>query len=326
MLLHSHGSILAQCDSIRSGIVASTEPDHHPPRHSSRVGSGENPGTPESRRFRNQRNPQGGRSTPPPPRIHDRVGNRRDQIKRVAAGLFVENGVAGTSVRDIAEGVGVLSGSLYHHSRPRTPSPFAILKRFPDRPERPLPLGASASQRNARGTPSPGPLVNRDRRRARLRHGDLPESASLSRPGRSGGDRGRGPHRAYSSARSAAHASRGARPRRSPTPSITSSATPADTSPVRSSRSASAPPPECPERNILDSDCRSQRLVTRPIDLVTTRAESAASNIQVIHRGGAVGEVHCSRCARIPNPLNSVAAIESYEGIYIAVVFASRGV
>jgi branched-chain amino acid transport system ATP-binding protein len=49
------------------------------------------------------------------------VVSRRDQIKRVAAGLFVERGVAGTSVRDIAEGVGMLSGSLYHHF-PRTRS------------------------------------------------------------------------------------------------------------------------------------------------------------------------------------------------------------
>ncbi|MGW0180547.1 TetR/AcrR family transcriptional regulator [Nocardia sp. NPDC003345] len=56
--------------------------------------------------------------------------NRRDQIKRVAAGLFVERGVAGTSVRDIAEGVGMLSGSLYHHFPSKDAIAFAILDDF----------------------------------------------------------------------------------------------------------------------------------------------------------------------------------------------------
>ncbi|WP_328387314.1 TetR/AcrR family transcriptional regulator [Nocardia sp. NBC_00416] len=58
------------------------------------------------------------------------MGNRRDQIKRVAAGLFVEHGVAGTSVRDIAEGVGMLSGSLYHHFPSKDAIAFAILSDF----------------------------------------------------------------------------------------------------------------------------------------------------------------------------------------------------
>ncbi|MFI5718624.1 TetR/AcrR family transcriptional regulator [Nocardia sp. NPDC051750] len=56
--------------------------------------------------------------------------NRRDQIKHVAAGLFVEHGVAGTSVRDIAEGVGMLSGSLYHHFPSKDAIAFAILDDF----------------------------------------------------------------------------------------------------------------------------------------------------------------------------------------------------
>ncbi|GAA5063497.1 TetR/AcrR family transcriptional regulator [Nocardia callitridis] len=58
------------------------------------------------------------------------MGNRRDQIKRVAARLFVEHGVAGTSVRDIAEGVGMLSGSLYHHFPSKDAIAFAILNDF----------------------------------------------------------------------------------------------------------------------------------------------------------------------------------------------------
>lgn len=56
--------------------------------------------------------------------------SRRDQIKRVAAGLFVEHGVAGTSVRDIAERVGMLSGSLYHHFPSKDAIAFAILDDF----------------------------------------------------------------------------------------------------------------------------------------------------------------------------------------------------
>jgi len=42
-------------------------------------------------------------------------GGRRDSIVRVAARLFAHKGVDGTTVREIAKDVGVLSGSLYHH-------------------------------------------------------------------------------------------------------------------------------------------------------------------------------------------------------------------
>ncbi|GLB63408.1 TetR family transcriptional regulator [Dietzia sp. NCCP-2495] len=55
---------------------------------------------------------------------------RRSQIKRVAAKLFVESGVAGTSVRDIADGVGLLSGSLYHHFPSKDAIAFAIIDDF----------------------------------------------------------------------------------------------------------------------------------------------------------------------------------------------------
>lgn len=56
--------------------------------------------------------------------------SRQKQIKRVAAQLFVENGVAGTSVRDIADGVGMLSGSLYHHFPSKDAIAFAIVSDF----------------------------------------------------------------------------------------------------------------------------------------------------------------------------------------------------
>ena len=56
--------------------------------------------------------------------------SRQSQIKRVAAKLFVESGVAGTSVRDIADGVGILSGSLYHHFPSKDAIAFAIVDDF----------------------------------------------------------------------------------------------------------------------------------------------------------------------------------------------------
>lgn len=40
---------------------------------------------------------------------------RQDQILKAAAGLFVKQGYAGTSMRDIAQQVGLLAGSVYHH-------------------------------------------------------------------------------------------------------------------------------------------------------------------------------------------------------------------
>lgn len=39
----------------------------------------------------------------------------RDRILQAAARLFHEHGYKGTTVRDIAEAVGILSGSLFHH-------------------------------------------------------------------------------------------------------------------------------------------------------------------------------------------------------------------
>jgi TetR/AcrR family transcriptional regulator, cholesterol catabolism regulator len=45
----------------------------------------------------------------PPP------SSRREIILQAAARLFAERGVAGSTVRDIADSVGILSGSLYHH-------------------------------------------------------------------------------------------------------------------------------------------------------------------------------------------------------------------
>lgn len=42
-------------------------------------------------------------------------GDRRETILKSAAALFARKGVAATTVRQIADEVGILSGSLYHH-------------------------------------------------------------------------------------------------------------------------------------------------------------------------------------------------------------------
>src|SRR3954462_284621 len=40
---------------------------------------------------------------------------RRDELLGIAARLFAERGFKNTTVRDIADAAGILSGSLYHH-------------------------------------------------------------------------------------------------------------------------------------------------------------------------------------------------------------------
>jgi AcrR family transcriptional regulator len=41
--------------------------------------------------------------------------SRREELLRIAAELFAQRGVKNTTVRDIADAAGILSGSLYHH-------------------------------------------------------------------------------------------------------------------------------------------------------------------------------------------------------------------
>ncbi|MCW2857324.1 MAG: kstR2 3 [Marmoricola sp.] len=49
-------------------------------------------------------------STPEPAGL-----SRRDELLAIAGGLFAERGFKNTTVRDIADAAGILSGSLYHH-------------------------------------------------------------------------------------------------------------------------------------------------------------------------------------------------------------------
>jgi len=43
------------------------------------------------------------------------LATRRDELLAIAATLFAERGFKNTTVRDIADAAGILSGSLYHH-------------------------------------------------------------------------------------------------------------------------------------------------------------------------------------------------------------------
>src|SRR3954469_16806644 len=55
---------------------------------------------------------------------------RRDELLAIAAGLFAEKGFKNTTVRDIADASGILSGSLYHHFDSKESMVDEILKTF----------------------------------------------------------------------------------------------------------------------------------------------------------------------------------------------------
>src|SRR5215469_2636150 len=55
---------------------------------------------------------------------------RRDESLAVAAELFARKGIKATTVREIADAVGVLSGSLYHHFPSKDEIAREILLRF----------------------------------------------------------------------------------------------------------------------------------------------------------------------------------------------------
>ena len=49
------------------------------------------------------------------PRKTTPAGTRRDDVVRLAGQLFAQKGYRATTVREIADAAGILSGSLYHH-------------------------------------------------------------------------------------------------------------------------------------------------------------------------------------------------------------------
>lgn len=57
---------------------------------------------------------------------------RRAELLQLAAELFAARGLRATTVRDIADGAGILSGSLYHHFRSKEAMVDEILRSFLD--------------------------------------------------------------------------------------------------------------------------------------------------------------------------------------------------
>ncbi|WP_243057518.1 TetR/AcrR family transcriptional regulator [Nocardioides sp. SR21] len=55
---------------------------------------------------------------------------RRDDLLEIAAELFAEKGFKNTTVRDIADAAGILSGSLYHHFDSKESMVDEILRTF----------------------------------------------------------------------------------------------------------------------------------------------------------------------------------------------------
>lgn len=57
-------------------------------------------------------------------------GTRRDELLAIAARLFADKGFKNTTVRDIADAAGILSGSLYHHFDSKESMVDEILRTF----------------------------------------------------------------------------------------------------------------------------------------------------------------------------------------------------
>jgi len=58
--------------------------------------------------------------------------SRRDELLAIAGGLFAERGLRSTTVRDIADTAGILSGSLYHHFDSKESMVDELLREFLD--------------------------------------------------------------------------------------------------------------------------------------------------------------------------------------------------
>ena len=73
------------------------------------------------------------RPTPPPAtRPTPQPATRRDELLELAAVMFAERGLRATTVRDIADSAGILSGSLYHHFASKEEMVDEVLRSFLD--------------------------------------------------------------------------------------------------------------------------------------------------------------------------------------------------
>src|SRR5246500_4957287 len=60
------------------------------------------------------------------------ANSRRNELLELAAAMFAERGLRATTVRDIADGAGILSGSLYHHFSSKEEMVDEVLRGFLD--------------------------------------------------------------------------------------------------------------------------------------------------------------------------------------------------
>jgi AcrR family transcriptional regulator len=61
-----------------------------------------------------------------------RPASRRDELLELAATMFADRGLRATTVRDIADSAGILSGSLYHHFSSKEEMVDELLRGFLD--------------------------------------------------------------------------------------------------------------------------------------------------------------------------------------------------
>ncbi|MGI9123148.1 MAG: TetR family transcriptional regulator KstR2 [Mycobacterium sp.] len=62
----------------------------------------------------------------------EQPATRRDELLGLAASMFAERGLRATTVRDIADAAGILSGSLYHHFSSKEEMVDEVLRGFLD--------------------------------------------------------------------------------------------------------------------------------------------------------------------------------------------------
>jgi len=60
------------------------------------------------------------------------ANTRRDELLQLAATMFADRGMRATTVRDIADSAGILSGSLYHHFSSKEEMVDEVLRGFLD--------------------------------------------------------------------------------------------------------------------------------------------------------------------------------------------------
>jgi TetR/AcrR family transcriptional regulator, cholesterol catabolism regulator len=66
------------------------------------------------------------------PESSSQPASRREELLELAATMFAERGLKATTVRDIADSAGILSGSLYHHFKSKEQMVEEVLRDFLD--------------------------------------------------------------------------------------------------------------------------------------------------------------------------------------------------